>query len=86
MTADERLLSAQKQIWSAQLHNLKAQVQGIIDRMSQKPEELRKELVPLMHQLKEACKYMNDVEYSLDYEMREALKHSAQWEKDQLPA
>jgi hypothetical protein len=86
MTADERLLSAQKQIWSAQIHNLKTQIHGVRERIAKVPDELRKPLAPLMHELKEAENRMNNVEYALDSEMRDAMRHMALKDPDKCPA
>jgi len=85
MTSDERLLSAQKQIWSSQLHNLKAQIQGVRDRMGKVPEELRRQLAPLADKMKEAEKLLNEVEFDLDQEIRDAMRHMAQMKPDKEP-
>lgn len=82
MTADERLLSAQKQIWSGQIHNLRAQVLGIVERMGRVPDELRKPLAALVHDLKVAAENLNNVEYELDQETRDALRHMARKDAD----
>jgi len=86
MTADERLLSAQKQIWSSQIHNLRSQILGIRDRINKTPEPLKAPMFNIVYSLGEAQKHLNDAEFQLDTEMRDAMRHMAEREPDKCPA
>ena len=77
MTADERLLQTRKEIWSGQIHNLKAQIKALRDRIGQTPEQLIMPLVIHCDRLKECEKLLNEVEFSLDTDMRDAMHHMA---------
>ena len=85
-SADKRLLLARKEIWSAQLHNAKAQILAVRDRMRELPEEQRRAVASYASTISEACKLINECIYALDIETAGKVRHTAINDKDQWPA
>ena len=62
--------------WSFQLHNAKAVLQQVRLNMGKMDEEVKRNLVPMMHVIKESEDNLRSVEFGLDVMAGNAVDYS----------